>query len=329
MTTAAVAERNTALAAAATAAGIAPSIHNTQPWRWRIHDGVADLYAEPTRQLLVADPDRRMLLVSCGAALDHACVALAAEGVSVDLVRFPEPGNPDLLATVSIAGRIPVTPAAIRLVQTMAVRHTDRRPLLDEALAPAALTALRAAAAASGVGLDVLKHDQVIELAAAIARSQSNEVSDDEVRAELHAWTDGGHPSGTGVPDSVIPDRPLQTTVPSRDFGHVGTLPVSSTHDAAASYAILYGVDDDPRAWLRAGEALSALWLAATEWSVAVLPLSAAVETAAARYALRRILSGIGYPYLAVRLGIADPEQASIARTPRLPAADTVDLPLQ
>lgn len=326
MTVASAVEYNPVLAAAAISAGAAPSIHNTQPWHWRIHDGVADLYAVPARQLLASDPERRMLLVSCGAALDHACVGLAAEGVSIDVVRFPQPANPDLLATVSVTGRIPVTPAAIRLVQTIAIRHTDRRPLLDEPLTPSAVTALRDAVAASGAGIDVLNRDQVIELAAAIARSQADEMSDDEVRAELHTWTGGQHPLGTGVPDSVIPDRPLQTTVPSRDFGHVGALPVATTHDAAASYAILYGVDDDPRAWLRAGEALSALWLAATEWSVAVLPLSAAVETAHARHALRRILSGVGYPYLAVRLGIADPQQGSITRTPRLPASETVDV---
>lgn len=326
MITTMASEHTRALRSAAEAAGAAPSIHNTQPWHWRIHDGVAELYAVPRRHLRFSDPERRMLLASCGAALHHACVSLAAEGMAFEVVTMPDPGQADHLATVSITGRIPVTPAAIRLVQTMAIRHTDRRPLLDEPLATAALTALRSAVTAYGVGFDVLDRDQVIELAVVTGRAQSDEVVDDEVRAELYAWTSGRHPDGTGVPDSAIPDRPLQATVPSRDFGHVGTLPVSSDHDAAASYAILYGVDDDERAWLDAGQALSALWLVATEWSVAVLPLSAAVEIPATRHGLRRILAGIGYPYLAVRLGIADPDQPSTARTPRLAPTETVDV---
>jgi nitroreductase len=315
-----------ALASAAEAAGAAPSIHNTQPWHWRIHDGVADLYADPRRQLLASDPDRRLLILSCGMALHHACIALAAKGMAVDVDRIPDPRNVDHLATVSITGSIPVTPAAMRLVQTAEFRHTDRRPLLDEPMPPAALTALHSAIAGSPVHLDVLDRDQTIELAAATDRSQSNEIHDDEVRAELQAWTTGDHPDGTGIPDSAIPQQPLQTTVPSREFGHSGTLPTSSTHDSAAAYAILYGSNDDPRAWLEAGEAFSALWLTATELSVAVLPLSAAVETPAQRLALRRILAGVGYPYLAMRLGFADPDQASLPRTPRLAPSETIDV---
>jgi nitroreductase len=315
-----------ALASAAEAAGAAPSIHNTQPWHWRVHDGVADLFADPRRQLVASDPDRRLLILSCGMALHHACIALAAEGMAVDVDRIPDPGNVDHLATVSITGSTPVTPAAMRLVQTAEIRHTDRRPLLDEPVPPAALAALHSTIVTSPVRLDVLNRDQIIELAAATDRSQSNEINDDEVRAELQAWTTGEHPDGTGISDASIPDRPLQTTVASRDFGHAGTLPTSSTHDSAASYAILYGSNDDPRAWLEAGEAFSALWLTATELSIAVLPLSAAIETAAQRHALRRILGGVGYPYLAMRLGIADPDQASLPHTPRLAASKTVDV---
>lgn len=315
-----------ALASAAEAAGAAPSIHNTQPWHWRTHSGVADLYADPRRHLPASDPDRRLLILSCGMALHHACIALAAQGLAVDVDRVPAAGDVDHLATVSIAGSIPVTPAAVRLVQAAQIRHTDRRPLLDEPVPPTALAALQSAIVTSHVHLGVLNRDQIIELAAATDRSQSNQIHDEEIRAELQAWTTGEHPDGTGIPDASIPEQPLQTTVPSRDFGHAGTLPTSSTHDSAASYAILYGSDDDPRAWLEAGEAFSALWLTATELSIAVLPLSAAIETAAQRHALRRILGGVGYPYIAMRLGIADPDRAGSPRTPRLAPSETVEV---
>ena len=172
-----------------------------------IHDGVADLFADPRRQLLASDPDRRLLILSCGMALHHARIALAAEGMAVDVDRIPDERNVDHLATVSITGSIPVTPAAMRLVQTAEIRHTDRRPLLDEPVPPTALTALHSTIATSPVRLDVLDRDQMIELAAATDRSQSNEIHDDEVRAELRAWTTGEHPDGTGIPDSTIPQR--------------------------------------------------------------------------------------------------------------------------
>jgi hypothetical protein len=315
-----------ALTRAAETAGTAPSIHNTQPWQWRVHDGVADLHANLDRQLTAADPDRRMLLLSCGIALHHAAMSLTAQGMAYDIVRMPDPGRADLLATVAVTGRAPVTPDAVRLMRTVALRRTDRRPLLDAPLIPDAVAALRAAAAAYGAGLDVLGRDEMLDLAVATDRSQIDELADDAIRAELRYWTVGHHPAGTGIPRSAIPEKSLQTIVPSRDFGSTGTLAISPGHDAYAHYAILYGVNDDPPAWLAAGEAASALWLAATQWSVAVLPLSAPVETPAARHALRRILSGIGHPYLAFRIGIADPNQPMQPRAPRLAAAETVEL---
>ena len=42
----------------------APSVHNTQPWRFRAGDGTIDLYADPRRRLHV-DKDGREMLISC------------------------------------------------------------------------------------------------------------------------------------------------------------------------------------------------------------------------------------------------------------------------
>ncbi|MCH9733253.1 MAG: nitroreductase, partial [Actinomycetia bacterium] len=69
----------------------APSVQNSQPWRWRVtRDGV-NLYADWSRQLGDADSDRRDVLLSCGAVLDHCVVALAAAGWRPRVRRFPEP----------------------------------------------------------------------------------------------------------------------------------------------------------------------------------------------------------------------------------------------
>ncbi len=315
-----------ALVDAATIAGRAPSIHNTQPWRWRIHGSVADLFAESERHLRVSDLDRRMLITSCGAALHHAAIALAARGYAFDVDRMPDPASNEHLARIAVTGQVAVTTAATRLLEAAEVRRTDRRPLLGTSLPPDVIDALRRAASAFQIGFDVLDRGQTIELAAATARAQRDETGDVSAYVELSAWSGTHRPGGAGVPDENIPDRPTATTVPTRDFGHVGTLAVSDAHDNAATYVILYGLEDVPAAWIRAGEALSSVWLAAIERGVAVLPLSAAMESAATRHELRRILCGIGYPYLAMRLGVPDPDVAPPPRTPRLPAAATIEV---
>jgi nitroreductase len=314
-----------ALTEAAVAAGAAPSIHNTQPWRWRVGDRVADLYADRSRQLAESDPDGRMMLTSCGAALHHACVALAAQGYAVEVTRMPDPDEPEHLARIAITGHAAVTPEAMRHQQTTEIRHTDRRPLADQPLPPEAVDALRSAASGYGIGLDLLDRDQVIDLAVAVSRAQRGQTGDEAGRAELDAWVGEQAPAGAGVPAANIPDHPLPTTVPARDFGNVGTLTFVDAHDAAARYAILYGLDDERGTWLRAGEALSAAWLTATEHAIALLPMSAAIESPATRVELRAILSNVGYPCLVLRLGIPDASQPAPPRTPRLPSSATVE----
>ena len=56
----------------------APSLHNSQPWRWRLDGTTAYLYLDSTRRLPATDPHARELVISCGAALHHLQVALAA-----------------------------------------------------------------------------------------------------------------------------------------------------------------------------------------------------------------------------------------------------------
>lgn len=314
-----------ALAEAAAAASFAPSIHNTQPWHWRVRPAALDLWAARSRHLPATDPEGRMLTISCGAALHHAQVALDALGYQVTVSPLPDPAHPDHLARVTVPGRGPVTAAALRLYQAIALRHTDRRPVTEHAVSPDALRGISAAVQGLGGHLHVLRRDQVIQLAAAASAAQAAESRDEGFRAELAYWAGDGRPEGAGVPASVIPERLPRTLVPERDFGRLGTLPISAEHDSAAVYAILYGEGDEQGDWLRAGQALSAGWLAATELGVSVLPLSATVEVAATRLALRRMLFGLGYPHLVLRFGNADPDHRGPRPTPRLPSSQTIE----
>jgi hypothetical protein len=315
-----------ALAEAARTAGYAPSIHNTQPWRWRVRGPALELFAVRKRQLAITDPLGRMLMVSCGAALHQARLTLAAEGWTVKVERLPKGPDPDLLARVTVTGRGGVTAEAMRLLQTARIRRTDRRPVSAAPVDPAIMERLRETADAEGAHLHVLRSGDVIELASAASHAQHVEDLDPEWTEEMVYWAGGGHGEGLGIPDEAIPSSPPETTVPGRDFGRGGTLPVGHDHDRAAVYAILYTDEDSPANWLRVGEALSAVWLDAIEHHLSVLPLSAVVEVAETRQTLRRMLAGVGEPCLALRFGVADPDHAGALHTPRLPAEQTVEI---
>jgi nitroreductase len=310
------------LVAAAEAAARAPSIHNTQPWRWVVRADAMELYADRRRQLGELDGAGHLLLLSCGAALHHARTALAAEGWACEVSRpATEP-----LARLRLTGRAGTDPAAMRRFQATLIRRTDRRPLSVEPVPQPALDAVAQAVTAQHEQFHVLRPEQVIELAAAVHAAQRAQDTDERQREELTHWVGGTRPDGTGIPDSAIPAEPLQTTVPGRDFGVTGTLPIDAGHDKAAVYAVLYGQGDTDADWLRAGEALSAAWLDAVDHGLTLLPISAPVEIAHTRHLLRTMLAGVGYPHVVVRLGTADPDHTGPGHTPRLPGDQTIEV---
>jgi nitroreductase len=311
-----------ALLEAAEAARSAPSVHNTQPWRWIARPEALELYAVTERQLPFQDPDGHMLLLSCGTALHHAQIALDAEGWQY---RIDRPATSPL-AVIHTERRADVDPAAIRRCEQLHIRHTDRSTVSSEPVAPAVLDALVAAAERAGARLHLLPHDQVIELAVLIEHAQKAENADERLQAETATWVGGDRTDGTGVPGANLPEELPLTTVAERDFGTAGTLAAGTGHDTAATYAVLYGPGDGPADWLRAGEALSALWLAATEHDVGLLPLSGPTEVPFTRHELHRMLDDVGFPYLVVRLGTFDPSHSGPQRTPRLPTEQVIEV---
>src|ERR1044071_10028153 len=92
------AEARAALETAARVSLRAPSVFNTQPWIWHLSGDTLALVSDPTRRLGVTDAEGRLLLLSCGAVLHHARVALAAAGWLADVQRLPDERLPDLLA---------------------------------------------------------------------------------------------------------------------------------------------------------------------------------------------------------------------------------------
>ena len=311
-----------ALVQAADAARYAPSIHNTQPWRWVVRAGRLELFGVAERQLREQDPTGRMLLLSCGTALHHAQVALTAEGWRHEVKR--PAGEP--LATIRPTEQEAVHPEATRHFQMLQVRRTDRRTVTDDVVPEDTLRHLVKATEEGGARLHVLNRDQVIELAVAVDQAQQAQRTDERLSAETATWVGGERPEGTGIPASALPEELPLTTVAERDFQTPGTLAAGSGHDQAATYAVIYGTGDDAVDWLRGGEALSRLWLAATEQAVSLLPLSGPVEIPSTRQALRSMLSGTGYPFLAVRLGTLDPAHSAPPKTPRLASGQVIEV---
>ena len=296
-----------ALEAAARAALHAPSVFNTQPWRWQITGETLELYADRDRALRATDPGGRLLMLSCGAALHHARVAIEAAGWATNVERLPDGNDADLLARITIIGLSLPDRQAERMAAAIAKRRTDRRAFSDRTVPEQLLIQLRQIVEAEGAYLHVVRRDQMPMLATSTSRAADAETNDPAYRAELEHWTNRPEGSGDGVPTATAV-QPAPRRVPVRDYAPGGRagLAAGEDFDLGAAYVVLFGLTDQPTELLRGGEAMSALLLTATADGLATAPLSDTIEVEWPRRLLRDLLADVGEPYLVIRLGYSD-----------------------
>lgn len=326
-----------ALQEAVAAATRAPSVHNTQPWRFRVGADRVECFADFSRQLTVLDPTRRQLYVSCGAALHHLTVALRAAGYdsTVVLTADPDPeadpaaGDQALIATVEVRVGPPALAGQVALAAAINERHTQREPFADRKVEHTQLAELRRAAEAEGGWLAILssREDQ-ITLAVLLSHADQAELANPDYQRELHNWR-RTEPATDGIPDSALPEPgPRHSEVTVRDFTAGDPETTEPTSPSAATprderpALLILGTDaDSPTQWIHAGQALSALLLSATTQGLRASMLGQVIDLAAIRAQLRTLLRLIGEPQMVLRIGYGPAAPA----TPRRPLTDVLD----
>ncbi len=307
-------------------AGRAPSVHNTQPWRWRVDAASLHLYSEAARQLPNTDPDGRDLMVSCGSALHHCTVALAAVGWQPKVTRLPNPADPDHLAAIEVAAH-PADSVDIALAAAIPRRRTDRRHYTHWPVPVGDIALMAARAARHGVRLCLLDDAADIKtLHDIVIRSVRDHLSR-EYLAELAAWS-GRHASVAGVPARNTPAPDPNAKIPGRHFAGpaLAMPPDSSAADDNAVVLALGTRDDDRMARLRAGEAVSAVLLTATATGLASCPVTEPLETADTRAAVRsEVFGDSDYPQMLLRVGWAPINADPLPATPRRDLDDVVE----
>ncbi|BBZ38059.1 Acg family FMN-binding oxidoreductase [Mycobacterium conspicuum] len=305
----------------------APSIHNTQPWRWRVGTQSLDLFCEPDMQLRSTDPDGRDLIISCGVALHHCVVALAAMGWRAKVSRLPDPLDPSHLATIDLQPHQP-DQTDVALAAAIPRRRTDRRAYSSWPVQGGDIAQLAARAARSGVMLRQV--DALDRMRAIVTQAVRDHMIDDDYVRELTAWS-GRYDSVAGVPARSTPPPQANAPIPGRVFAGVGLAQPSGVSAASDNAAILaLGTEKDDRlARLRAGEATSVVLLTATAMGLACCPITEPLEIRETREAVRADVFGAsGYPQMLLRVGWAPINADPLPATPRRRLSHVVDWPL-
>ena len=303
----------------------APSVHNTQPWRFRAGHDAIELYADQHRKLRV-DPVGREMLISCGAALFGLRLAVRSLGYLPMVELFPDPAHLRLLARVRMCPGEPMTGRERQLLAALPHRHTHRGPFAPEPLPAGLVAGLQHDALAEGATLALvnpaLAYQRLADIVGAAGHRQD---LDPAAQADMRRWSRAtADPARDGVPARAFPAKasPQPGRLPQRDFDlgrDLGLLGGGGPPPAVTAVLLTRG---DGRAdWLRAGQALHRLLAhAASEWVFASL-YSQPLEAAAIRAVIRDRLALPGAPQMLLQLGVAHTAQA----TARRPASDLIE----
>ncbi|HEV3355794.1 MAG TPA: nitroreductase [Pseudonocardiaceae bacterium] len=306
------------------AAITAPSLHNSQPWRFRCTPTAIELHADEGHTLPAADPDGRELRLACGAALMNLRLAITGLGIHPVIRLLPDPHRPTLLATVRPQGRRPVTPEELTLLAAIPRRRTNRRPFTSVPVPPRVINSLRRAAKTEQAWLARLGPAQLPLLRSMVAQAHTIQQRDSAFRAEWAAWTGRGEREPVGVPARSSGPAPepqdewvlrdfsggtARTRVPGKDFEpNPLIVAVGSFHDL-------------PLAQLHAGQAMQRVLLTATADGLSASFISQVVEVPGVRRQLRGLVGGGLWPQVVLRLGYG----SLMPPTPRRPLTEVVD----
>ena len=303
----------------------APSVHNTQPWLFGTDGQELSLYADGGRQLMVADPAGREMLISCGAALFTARLAARSAGRIPQVSVLPDPADPLLIARMAWPRQAAPAGYERQLSDQVLRRRTHRGGFDPLPLAPALLAGLQAGARRDGAQLRVVTDEAATATLAATVQTAEQTLRLDSLRVrEMAVWVSPpASPRRDGMPVTSYPARPGHTfpDFPGRDFarGRGWGFPPTSADAAARSAGViclLTTADDRPADWVSAGQALQRILLTAAAYGVAAALHSQPLELSWLREFIRTQLAGGSYPQLLLRLGTVTQAAASVRRPP-------------
>ncbi len=312
------------IAEAVRLAARAPSLHNSQPWRWQSDGEVLRLFAVPERMLTTTDPSGRQMLISCGATLDHLRTAMAAAGWRPSVARFPDPGNTTHLADITFEHSPLVTDADRARAAAIDRRYTDRLPFGPPPGWPDFEPILRSAVDTTDTAVSILPEESHPALAHATRMTGARRRYDSNYHAELHWWT--GHVIGaTGVPKtSLVSPREHEQVDIGRQFPAASSDTGTSGENSSdhAEVLVVSTAGDTPEDHLRSGETVSAVLLESTRAGYATCPLTHLTEISDSRHVVRQLIDGDQSPQILVRVGAPPQRDRRPERTPRLPLTE-------
>ena len=308
----------------------APSLHNSQPWRWVVEGDTVQLFVEPDRVVRGADSSGREVLIACGAVLDHFRVAMAAAGFTANADRFPNPNNRLHVASIDFTAMEFVTDGHRQRANAILLRRTDRLPFAAPPDWDTFEPELHDTVDSDAVRIDIIPDHLRPQLAEASQLTESLRLYDSSYHAELDWWT-AAFAVTEGIPHSSLVSAAESDRV---DVGR--TFPVThhrerrpEVDEDRSKVLVLSTYDDTRDSVLRCGELLSAVLLDATMVGLATCTLTHITEVPASREIVAGLIDQSNHritPQVLIRVGLTPSIEDVPPPTPRRPIGEVFEV---
>ena len=293
---------------------LAPSTHNTQPWLFTVSGDRVEVYADRDRWLTVADPDKRELFLSVGAALENLLVAAEHFGLDYRVKYFPgtetnhaatvtlrtagsresaesasrEPGESTSQESGAFASHEPESSDSDKseLFDAILRRRTNGGRYQERTIPREHLRSIRERCTEGDVAIqfvtDAADKQVVADL---VARATRRQFADPAYRRELARWIGRG-----AFGDSFLEAKIGKFLVRHVNLGRQQARKNRDLVRNSPVIAVVRTVDDDRTTQVRAGRVFERASLLATVLDLQTHPVSAPLEIPALRRELANLL---------------------------------------
>jgi len=297
---------------------LAPSSHNSQPWKFNVTNDSILVFADKSRWLQIADADQRELYISLGCALENLIVAADHFGYNSSVVYFP--GEKDLVAKLLLQSAADsVTPSSdSRLFSAILSRQTNRNPYKPQDISNADLETIKSLCSDPDVGVFITRDPAIkkgfLDL---VVEANGIQYSDANFKSELGHWLGQGVMGPTGVQAKMA-----QLAVVFLDVGPEQTEKDALLINSTPYLVFISTANNDRVSSIKAGRILERFWLTATALGISLHPMSQALEVQQTKANLTDLLSAqsemmqVQQVQQAFRLGYAKPVMEHSTRRP-------------
>lgn len=296
---------------------LAPSSHNTQPWKFRMDGDRIELFMDEARWLRVCDDDQRELHISVGCCLENLLIAADYFGLPHQVEYLPDLSEPMHAATIQFEQGT-ATERDSRLFQMIPVRHTNHGESDGRLIPEDVLEQLSGCCNESEIHVQLTCDPSIKQTVdALVVRADATEFADPAFREELGYWIGQG----------VFGTSWLMSKIGKLAVTHINMSNSMAKKDSAIlmsspALGLISSKDNRRESQIKSGQVYQRLSLWAASFGIWCQPMSQIVQVEETKQEVAKLQTDLRlFPQLPFRLGFAQPEKH---RTPRRDLKDVM-----